>query len=197
MKLGLKDGDCYWSRVVFSARSEDKLEQVVSSIRQAGGIAAAIAADATQVEALQSLVDRTLSTFGAIDILVNNTGTVGKTKAFDQISDEEWLEVFKTNLFSIVQLTRAVLPQMQQQQWGRIINIASESGIQPDPTMPHYNASKAALINLTKSLSKAYAKDGILVNAVSPAFVATPKIKKMLEQQAESKGITVQQAEVE
>ena len=57
---------------------------------------------------------------------------------------------------------------MQKQKWGRIINISSESGVQPDPIMPHYNASKSALNSLTKSLSKAYGKDGILVNTVSP-----------------------------
>lgn len=184
-------------RVVLSARGEPELEQVANSIRQTGGIAEPIAADATHFQAMQSLVERTIATFGAIHILVNNTGTLRKTTAFEQISDEEWLEVFKINLFSTVQLVRAALPHMQQQKWGRIINLASESGIQPDPTMPHYNASKAALINLTKSLSKAYAKDGILVNAVSPAFIDTPMVDEMLEKQAKSKGITEQQAEAE
>lgn len=184
-------------RVVLSARSEAHLEQVADSIRQRGGIAESIAEDATQSQAMQSLVDRTIDKFSVVHILVNITGTLGQTQVFEQISDEEWLEVFKINLFSTVQLIRAALPHVQQQKWGRIINLASESGIQPDPTMPHYNASKAALINLTKSLSKAYAKDGILVNAVSPAFIETPMVDKMLEQQAKSKGISQQQAEVE
>ncbi len=75
---------------------------------------------------------------------------------------------------STVRVTRAVLPFMKKQKWGRIINISSESGIQPDPVMQHYNASKAAIINLSKSLSKTYAHDGILINTVSPAFILTP-----------------------
>jgi NAD(P)-dependent dehydrogenase (short-subunit alcohol dehydrogenase family) len=75
--------------------------------------------------------------------------------------------------------------------------MASESGIQPDPEMPHYNTSKAAMINLTKSLSKAYAKDGILVNTISPAFIKTPLVEHMLADQAAIKRITVQQAEEE
>ena len=66
------------------------------------------------------------------------------------------------------------MPHMRQQGWGRIINVASESGIQPDPFMPHYNASKAAFISLTKSLSKAYREEEILVNAVSPGRIDTP-----------------------
>lgn len=101
------------------------------------------------------------------------------------------------NLFSAVRITRMVLPFMQKQHWGRILNIASESGIQPDPNMPHYNASKAALINLPKSLSKAYAKDGILVNSVSPAFIKTPLVEQMLADQAKARHITEQAAEEE
>jgi 3-oxoacyl-[acyl-carrier protein] reductase len=94
-----------------------------------------------------------------------------------------------------VRITRAALPHMQKQKWGRVINISSESGTQPDPMMPHYNASKAALNNLTKSLSKAYGKDGILVNTVSPAFIRTPLVDEMLGRQAKASGITVDEAE--
>jgi NAD(P)-dependent dehydrogenase (short-subunit alcohol dehydrogenase family) len=99
------------------------------------------------------------------------------------------------NVLSAVKATRAVLPHMQAAKWGRIVNIASESGIQPDAAMPHYNASKAALINLTKSLSKAYGKDGILVNAVSPAFIMTPLVAQMMEDQAKQSGGTREEAE--
>jgi 3-oxoacyl-[acyl-carrier protein] reductase len=87
------------------------------------------------------------------------------------------------------------LPHMQKQKWGRIINISSESGVQPDPMMPHYNAAKSALNSFTKSLSKAYGKDNILVNTVSPAFIRTPLLEGLLEQQARARGITVDEAE--
>src|SRR5581483_455263 len=98
------------------------------------------------------------------------------------------LNVFNLNVLSTVRLTRAVLPYMKQQKWGRIINISSESGIQPDPFMPHYNAAKAAIINLTKSLSKAYARDGILINTVSPAFIKTPLIEQIFAAHALERG---------
>jgi len=83
---------------------------------------------------------------------------------------------------------------MQRRHWGRIINIASESGIQPDAEMPHYNASKGALLVLTKSLSKAYAADNILVNSVSPAFIRTPLVMEMMRKAADNEGISVQEA---
>jgi len=99
------------------------------------------------------------------------------------------------NLFSLVWITRALIPFMKKQKWGRIINVASESGIQPDPEMAHYNAAKAAVINLTKSLSKAYASEGILVNTVSPAFIRSPLVEGMLNDMARKRGVSAEEAE--
>jgi 3-oxoacyl-[acyl-carrier protein] reductase len=133
--------------------------------------------------------------FGTVHILVNNAGGVGRFGSFDDLTDDEWMGAFSLNVLSAVRATRAALPYMQKQKWGRIINISSESGVQPDPVMPHYNASKSALNSLTKSLSKAYGKDGILVNTVSPAFIRTPLLDGMLAEQARTRGITIDEAE--
>ena len=184
------------SRVALTARNQRELEQNVQEIQQRGGQAMALAADLTNANDVNHLVAETVKHFGTVHVLVNNAG-IGRFAAFEELSDDDWANLFNVNLFSAVRITRAVLPAMQKQHWGRIINIASESGIQPDPEMPHYNASKAAMINLTKSLSKAYAKDGILVNTVSPAFIKTPLVEHMLADQAKAKRITVQQAEEE
>ena len=181
-------------RVVLSARGEEELQQAASEVGEAGD-ALALPADVTKPSDAEKLVKETVDRYAKIDILVNNAGGVGRAAAFEELSDEEWFEVIDLNLFSVVRLTRAVLPHMRQQGWGRIINVASESGIQPDPFMPHYNASKAALINLTKSLSKAYGEQGILVNAVSPAFVMTPLVESMLADEAEKRGVSVEEAE--
>jgi 3-oxoacyl-[acyl-carrier protein] reductase len=185
------------SRVALSAHNQGELEQIVHEIQQRGGEAIAVAADLTNTDDVNHLVAETITRFGTVHALVNNVGTVGRFAAFEELSDDDWANVFNVNLFSAARITRKVLPAMQKQHWGRIINIASESGIQPDPFMPHYNASKAAMINLTKSLSKAYAKDGILVNTVSPAFIKTPALEHMMADQAKDKRITVQQAEEE
>lgn len=185
------------SRVALTARNQRELEQVVREIQQRGGQAIALAADLTNANHVNHLVAETIAHLGTVHVLVNNAGGIGRFAAFEELSDDDWANLFNMNLFSAVRVTRAVLPAMRKQRWGRIVNMASESGIQPDPEMPHYNASKAAMINLTKSLSKAYAKDGILVNTVSPAFIKTPLVDRMLADQAKAKQITVQQAEEE
>lgn len=184
-------------RVGISARGESALRETAEEIRAGGGTVHAISADVTHAEDATRLVQETADRFGTIHILVNNAGGIGSFSSFDSLSDQDWWDVLNLNVLSTVRVTRAVLPYMQKQRWGRIINIASESGIQPDPLMPHYNASKAALINLTKSLSKAYGKDGILVNTVSPAFIRTPLVNDMLAERAKAKGATVEQAEMD
>src|SRR5699024_9436527 len=89
-----------------------------------------------------------------------------------------------------VAISQKVIPLMREQGWGRVINISSENGTQPYPDMIHYNASKAALDNFSKALSKQYATDGFLVNTVSPAFIQTPLVVDMMEQGAEVQGIS-------
>jgi 3-oxoacyl-[acyl-carrier protein] reductase len=125
---------------------------------------------------------------------LNNVGGASLTP-FEELSDEDWINTFQLNVLSTVRLIRAVLPSMQHQHWGRIINISSESGTQPDPIMQHYNAAKAAVTNLTKSLSKAYGKDGILVNTVSPGWTKTPLTEALFAAQAQKQGITLQEFE--
>jgi 3-oxoacyl-[acyl-carrier protein] reductase len=182
-------------RVILSARGEEDLEAAVEEIRAAGGVAHAIAADMSDAEEIEKLAGETISRVGTVDVLVNNAGGIGSPSPFEELSDEDWLGALELNLLSAVRLIRAVLPRMREQGWGRIINVASESGIQPDPFMPHYNASKAALINLTKSLSKAYASEGVLVNVVSPATIRTPLVEGMFEDLAEERGISKEEAE--
>lgn len=183
------------SRVVLNARNQQELEQAVQEIRQSGGYALALAADVMSASEVQRLAQQTVERFGTVHVLVNNAGGAGGFASFEELSDEDWINIFNLNVLSAVRMTRALLPFMKQQKWGRIINIASESGIQPDPFMPHYNAAKAAVINLTKSLSKAYASDGILVNTVSPAFIKTPLVEHLLAAQAQEQGVTPQKAE--
>ena len=183
------------SRVVLNARNQQELEQTAQQIQRPGGNVLALAADVMKADEIERLVQQTIARFGTIHILVNNVGGAGAFASFEDLSDDDWINVFHLNVLSTVRLTRAILPYMQQQKWGRIINISSESGTQPDPFMPHYNAAKAAINNLTKSLSKAYAKDGILVNTVSPAFIKTPLIEQLFAAQAKERGITPQEAE--
>jgi 3-oxoacyl-[acyl-carrier protein] reductase len=177
------------------ARDLDATAVDLRAIAGAGGTVHAVASDVADAEGAKRVVDETVARFGTIHVLVNNAGGVGRFGRFEDLTDDEWLAAFTLNVLSAVRATRAALPHMQKQRWGRVINISSESGVQPDPVMPHYNASKSAMNSLTKSLSKAYGKDNILVNTVSPAFIRTPLLDEMLEEQARARGITVDEAE--
>jgi 3-oxoacyl-[acyl-carrier protein] reductase len=176
-------------RVVLTARGEKDLEEAAEDVRRTGSVGdvLAVAADVTKADEVERLIDATVARFGTIDVLVNNAGGTGRRSPFHELSDEEWFEILDLNLISAVRLTRAVLPHMRRQRWGRIINVASESGSQPSTLKPHYNAAKAALINLTKSLSKAYGEYGILVNAVSPATTITPAVEDLMAEEARRK----------
>ena len=147
-------------------------------------------ADLTVDDDIDRLVDATIDAFGTVDILVNNAGTVGEPGPLEEVSTQEWRDLFELNLFGVVTLTRKVVPYMNEQGWGRIINISSENGKQPYPDMIHYSASKGALDNFGKALSKQYADDGILVNTVSPAFIETPLVSEMMEQAAAEQGVS-------
>lgn len=184
-------------RLSITARGSCALNRVADGFRKYGCDVLAVSGDMTNPDDVRRLVDETISRFGTIHILVNNVGGVGGFSPFDELSDDDWLKIIGLNLMSVVRVTRTVLPYMQKEKRGRIINIASESGIQPDPFMPHYNAAKAAVINLTKSLSKAYGKDNILVNSVSPALTRTELVKGMLEEEAKKRSISVEEAEGE
>ncbi len=181
------------SLVVLNARHQQELAQVAQEIQQHGGHALGIAADLTNASEVQRLVKQALAHFGTIQVLVNNVGGADKLAPFEEISDEDWINVFQLNVLSTVRLIRATVPSMQRQHWGRIINISSESGTQPYPVMQHYTAAKAAITNLSKSLSKAYARDGILVNTVSPALTWTPLVEQLFAAQAKAQGITPQE----
>lgn len=182
-------------RVVINGRNADELAGTAAELRTSHAIVHEVTADVTDAAGAKRAVEETVAKFGTIHILVNNAGGAGRFGSFEDLTDEEWLGAFNLNVLSAVRTARAALPHMLKQKWGRIINISSESAVQPDPMMPHYNAAKAALNNLTKSLSKAYGAQGILVNTVSPAFIRTPLLEGMLDRQAQGRRITMDEAE--
>lgn len=179
------------------SRNEGEVRRAAKELEERGadGVRAlAIVADMTDESDRQRLVDEAIQEFGTVDILVNNAGTVGEGGTLDATPLEEWRSLFELNLFAVVDLVKRVVPHMQEKGWGRIINVSSENGTQPYPDMISYSASKGALDNFSKSLSKQYAHDGILVNTVSPAFIETPLVNTMMEQAAEQQGISKDEA---
>lgn len=182
-------------RVVLTARGQERLDRAATEFGDSGEVLA-VPADVTDGESVESLVEETLDTFGRLDVLVNNAGIIGPTGSFEDVTAEDWHDVFDVNVYGVVRVTREALPHLREQE-GAIINISSDSAVQPDPFMPQYNASKAVLNNLTKSLSKDVGEDGVRVNAVSPTVTRTPMVEDMFERDAEQRGISVDEAERE
>lgn len=182
-------------RLAICGRNEQRLEEAATSLRQRADAVLAVRADMTVAEEIERFAERALAEFGRIDVLVNCVGGVEQLLPFEDLIDDDWNEIWNLNVMSAVRMTRKLLPGMKAAGWGRIINLGSESGVQPDPFMPHYNAVKAALINFSKSLSKAVAADGILVNTVSPAMTRNADLEAFFRQRAEREGISVTAAE--
>ena len=136
--------------------------------------------------AARNAIDRAtaqaLAEFGRIDILVNNAGITGGNGTTWELAPEVWRRVVEVNLIAPYLTCRAVVPQMLQRGYGRIVNVASVAGKEGNPNASHYSASKAGLIALTKSLAKELATQGVLVNAVSPAAAKTAIFDQMSEQ---------------
>jgi 3-oxoacyl-[acyl-carrier protein] reductase len=183
--------------VCICSRDEEEVLRAAGEIEAAGAGGArvlAVAADLTEGKDRGRLVEETLEELGDIDILVNNAATAGGGGTLEDTSMEAWRSLFELNLFAAVNLVKRVVPGMLERGWGRIVNISSENGTQPYPDMISYSASKGALDNFSKALSKQYAAEGVLVNTVSPAFIETPLVNEMMEQAAEEQGISTEEA---
>ncbi len=158
------------ARVVICARGEEQLARTAQAL---GPQALAVQADVSKVAGIQTLFDTTAQQFGKLDILVNNAGWYHLSQGLG-LSDEEWHDNLDINLFSVIRCSRLAIPLMQKQKWGRIINISSIFGKQPNAGLIDYNTTKAAVISLSKTLADELAKDNILVNAVCPGPTRTP-----------------------
>jgi 3-oxoacyl-[acyl-carrier protein] reductase len=183
------------AKVAICSRNGEELRQTAADIEaRTGHRVVAIVADVTSQADVDRLIQETEAALGGIDILVNNAGAVGQFGAFEDIPTDLYSALYELNVVSMVRLVKAVLPVMKAKKWGRIINISSENGLQPDPDMMPYNLTKAAIINFSKSLSKSLGPHNILVNTVSPAFIYTPLVKDLLAGIAAGKNISPQEA---
>ncbi|NUU21236.1 MAG: SDR family oxidoreductase [Streptomycetaceae bacterium] len=129
-----------------------------------------VCVDVTDDDALRDAAQR----IGPVDILVNSAGIVGPNKPLLDTTPDEWRHVLDVNVLGTVNTMRAFIPGMRERGWGRVVNFASMAGKDGNPNLAAYSASKAAVIALTKSAGKELATTGVLVNAVTPAVIATP-----------------------
>lgn len=150
-------------------------ESAAVEIRKLERRCAVLQGDVSRSKTAQGLVDGVAGELGPIDILVNNAG-IATPRALDQISEADWDETIAVNLKSCFLMTQAALPSMRARRWGRIINLSSVAAQVGGVVGPHYAASKAGMLGLTRIYAHQLAKEGITANAIAPALVETDMV---------------------
>ena len=160
------------AKVVLTGRDGAALESAAREVRDAGGEAHPLVADAAVAGEAERVVEATIGTYGRADILVNNAG-VTRDGLLLRMSDEDWDVVLETNLKGAFRMIRAFARPMVTQRWGRIVNVSSVIGLIGNAGQANDAASKAGLLGLTKAVAKELASRHITVNAVAPGFIET------------------------
>ena len=160
------------ARVVVADVLESDAVTVADAIVRAGGQAEAVVADVTSVTAVDELVHRALAGTGRIDVLVNNAAIYDGIRAapLESLTSGEWDAVLAVNVRGVWNVTRAVVPTMRAQSYGKIVNLASGTVLQGTPYMLHYVASKGAVVAMTRAMARELGPDGIRVNTLAPGL---------------------------
>ncbi len=151
------------------------VDQTVTSILNLGGKAESAVLDISNQKGITDFISQTVSKDKRIDALINCAGYPGPTGKFvEEINWDDFQKVVAVNLFGAIWLTQSVLPFMKKQKYGRIVQVASIAGKEGNPKMAPYNTAKSGLIGFVKGVAKEVATDGITINALAPAVIATP-----------------------
>ncbi|MEA2759421.1 MAG: hypothetical protein QOH65_2034 [Methylobacteriaceae bacterium] len=182
------------ARVVVNGRTQAKVDEALAGLKNKVPNAAAegFAGDLSMAEGCAAL----LSAFPQADILVNNLG-IYQAKPFFDIPDEDWERFFQTNVMSGVRLTRGYMKGMLERNWGRVIFLSSESGVNIPDDMLHYGFTKTAVLALSRGLAKLARGTGVTVNAVLPGPTMSAGVERMLKGAAEKSGKTLEQVGAE
>jgi NAD(P)-dependent dehydrogenase (short-subunit alcohol dehydrogenase family) len=166
------------ARVAACARRKDVLERAVEEVKKATGAEVlALAADVSRAADCEAVVTQTVARFGGVDILLNNAGT-SAAAAFDKVDDAAWQADFDLKVMGAIRMSRLVIPHMKKRGGGRIINVTTVGGKAPRAQGLPTSVSRAAGINLTKSLANEYAADRILVNTICIGLVKSAQIAR-------------------
>ncbi len=152
--------------------NEEKLTALKDELAAYTRDVLAFVCDVSDEALVYRVVEKALAKFGKIDILVNNAALWRCWASFLETPSEEWKKFIDINVMGVVYFTKAVLPSMLENAWGRIINVASVAGVYGNANMAHYSATKGAIISMTKALAKEVTDKGVLVNSVSPGSVS-------------------------
>lgn len=183
--------------VAICGRNEKDLTSAIRKLEKKGIRCRGYRADATKPEEVSSVISEIKKDFKKLDILVNNVGGVRQFSNFEDLSDENWHEVFEDNVLSTVRFTRAAFPLLKESGNGRIVNILSLAGKRPGNFNPHYGAMKAAMIHTNKYLSNQWGKYGIRVNAICPHTVRGGVWVRDVKNKAKMFNLSYEEAEKE
>ena len=175
------------AEVIFCARSEKGVNELSDHAIEKGSISGYVA-DMGEAESTNGFIEKVLSS-GPVDILINNVGA-SPSRNFLYMTDEDWQDLHELNLLSAVRCTRAFLPHMRKEKWGRVVMVSSSAGKYPNAALIDYGTTKAAMISMSKSLAKKYGADGVLVNSVLPGLIHTAMWERAATEIAGSTGST-------
>jgi len=159
--------------VVITARGQEAIDDAVRGIEAAGGRAVGISADAVDADQMSAAVARSVEAFGTVDVLVNNAGAAPFMSTIESIRPEGFEKYFRLNFMSAVNGIRAVAPVLLAKQGGAVLNLASVAAFIANPGLSYYGTAKAAIVNLTKTVSREWAAYGVRVNALAPGWIET------------------------
>jgi 3-oxoacyl-[acyl-carrier protein] reductase len=183
------------AQVVICARRAAQLQAAADEIRAASNLSvAAYECDLDSAHDIEAMMSQVIATFGTVHIVVNNAGGPA-AGGFDQLTDPDWQRAFDRTLMSAVRVTRAALPHMRKQRWGRIVNIASYSVKHPIPDIMLSNSLRLAVAGWAKTLATEVAADNVLINTIGPGWTRTDRVSQMLDARAEAQSQTPQQVE--
>jgi 3-oxoacyl-[acyl-carrier protein] reductase len=164
-------------KVVVTDVLEEQARATVASLHAAGRPAHCVIADITKAADVQRLVDETVATFGGVHIVVNNAG-LPRDKYLVKMTEDDWDLVMNVTLKGAFLVTKAVMPRLIEQGWGRVINISSRAHL-GNATQANYSAAKAGLIGMAKALAIEEGRYGITVNCIAPGFMETEMVQAL------------------
>jgi 2-deoxy-D-gluconate 3-dehydrogenase len=173
-----------------SARSAEALGETVEAVEALGRKAFVVPADVTDRDAVRRMVEESTGALGHLDVVVNNAGGTAFMVPFTDVRLDGWAKVMRLNLDSIVHVMQAVGPHLLERGSGSVINVSSVAGLGGSPMVTPYGASKAAVVNLTKSVAIEWASRNVRVNALCPGWTATDLNRALWEDEETSKAMT-------
>jgi 3-oxoacyl-[acyl-carrier protein] reductase len=178
------------AKVAMCSRDANKLNAAAKLIRESSNTQVLTEPlDVTDAAAVDEFVKHVAQEFGGVDVCVTNAGGP-PAKMFFATTTEEWHRAVEMNFMSVIHFARAVLPWMQEKQWGRLVTITSVTVRQPASDLIYSNAVRAGVLGLIKSLSNEFGKDGITVNNVAPGFTATARLKQLIDKRSQDLGVS-------